>query len=355
MDTTLERWKLADSGPNDTILAYERPQLVRLDDNIVGAAFPLMKLIPARHIIQSALEAGEVDSGTTVVESTSGTFGLGLALVCARYGIPLRLVSDPVLDPYTRARLSDLDVQVDVISEPDHNGGFQQPRLDRLAQLRRKLGKTFWPRQYSNPTNPQAYHSLAALLVEEIGPFDCLVGPVGSGGSMCGTTSYLRAVLPRLRAIAVDTQHSVLFGQKDAPRLLRGLGNSVLPENLDHTVFDDVHWVSHELAFRATRELHRRHTAFMGPTSGAAHHVARWYAAEHPEQQVVVLLPDEGHRYTTTVYDDTWLRERCGDHPVQVNEPRTVVAPREAEQSPWAKMSWRRRSLNLNAEMTAKG
>lgn len=80
-----------------------------------------------------------------------------------------------------------------------------------------------------------------------------------------------------------------------------------MPPNLDRTTFDGVHWVSDREAFAATRALHRRHALFMGPTSGAAWLVARWWARRNPDARVVVLLPDEGHRYQDTVYDDAWL------------------------------------------------
>jgi cysteine synthase A len=183
---------------------------------------------------------------------------------------------------------------------------------------------------------------LADALLAAIGPVECLVGPVGSGGSMCGTSSFLRRAHAGLRAVAVDTPGSVLFGQLDAPRRVRGLGNSLMPSNLDHSVFDEVHWVSDREAFGATRALHRRHALFMGPTSGAAWLVAQWWARMNPKARVVALLPDEGHRYQDTVYDDSWLRQqglrlrRLPSRPVEVDRP--------ADAGPeWSWLRWGRR------------
>ncbi|HEV7687313.1 MAG TPA: cysteine synthase family protein, partial [Acidimicrobiia bacterium] len=289
--------------------ALELPRIVRLGPNLYGAAFTLMKLLPARHILDRADREGRLEPGTVVIESTSGTFGLALAMECRLRGRPLVLVSDPAVDPRLRRRLRDLGAAVDIVAEPALVGGYQQARLDRLAELRARHPRHFWPAQYSNPDNPGAYNVLAELLTSAIGRVDVLVGPVGSGGSMCGTAAALRAGIgDAVTAVAVDTPGSVLFGQHDAPRRIRGLGNSLMPPNLDHSAFDEVHWVSDREGFAATRALHRRHALYMGPTSGTAWMVASWKARADPDARVVVLLPDEGHRYQDTVYDDAWLR-----------------------------------------------
>jgi cysteine synthase A len=323
--------------------ALELPRIVRLGPNLFGAAFSLMKLLPARHILDRARADGLLEPGTVVLESTSGTFGLALAMECRLRGRPLVLVSDPAVDPRLRRRLRDLGAAVDIVADPAPVGGYQQARLDRLAELRSRHPRHFLPAQYSNPENPGAYRPLAEVLTAAIGRIDVLVGPVGSGGSMCGTAAALRSgAEPTLAAVAVDTPGSVLFGQHDAPRRIRGLGNSLMPANLDHAVFDEVHWVSDREGFAATRSLHRGHALYMGPTSGAAWLVASWKARTEPDACVVVLLPDEGHRYQDTVYDDSWLRRhglrlrRLPTRPVEVDAP--------ADGGPeWSWLRWKRR------------
>jgi S-sulfo-L-cysteine synthase (3-phospho-L-serine-dependent) len=325
--------------------ALELPRIVQLGPNLYGAAFSLMKLLPARHILDRARDDGLLEPGTVVIESTSGTFGLALAMECRLRGRPLVLVSDPAVDPALRRRMRDLGAAVDIVAEPAAVGGYQRARLDRLAELCSRHPRHFLPAQYSNPENPGAYALLADELAATLGWVDILVGPVGSGGSMCGTVAGLRDVVGRdVRAVAVDTPGSVLFGQRDAPRLIRGLGNSLMPPNLDHTVFDEVHWVSDREGFAATRALHRRHALYMGPTSGAAWMVAQWRARLEPDARVVVLLPDEGHRYQNTVYDDTWLRRhglrlrRLPGRPVEVDTPGDGVPE-------WSWLRWNRRPL----------
>ena len=322
--------------------ALELPRLVRLGPNLFGAAFSLMKLLPARHILDRARQAGRLEPGTVVIETTSGTFGLALAMECSLRGHPLVLVSDPAVDPALRRRLRDLGAQVVIVEQPARVGGLQQARLDRVAALCHRHPRHFLPSQYANPDHPGAYSVLADHVLEVLGPVDCLVGPVGSGGSMCGTSVFLRQALPAMTAVAVDTPGSVLFGQDDAPRRVRGLGNSLMPPNLDHATFDEVHWLSDREAFAATRAFHRRHALFMGPTSGAAWLVARWWARSHPDARVVALLPDEGHRYQDTVYDDAWLGRQGLRLRRLPTRPEDVARPSDAGPG-WSRMRWGRR------------
>lgn len=325
--------------------AFELPKIVRLGENLYAAFFFLMKLMPARFILDRARDRGLIGPGSIIIETTSGTFGLALAILCAEAGYKLIVVSDPAIDtPFIR-RLEDLGARVEIVREPAAVGGFQRARLDRMEQLQRDNPNHFWPSQYDNPHNPDAYAPLVEIVVESIGRFDYLVGTVGSGGSMCGASNYARTIFPEIKAVGVDTFGSVLFGQPDQKRMLRGLGNSLLPKNLDHTIFDEVHWVSAGAAFMATRALHRSHALFAGATSGAAFMVARWIAAQNPDKAVVCLFPDEGYRYVETVYSDEWL-EQNGISTRQLIESPTNVEHPLAARPEWARIDWNRRTLS---------
>lgn len=346
------------TGFEEATEAYQLPRLIRLAPNLHAASFSLMKLVPARFILRRALADGQLEPGTVIVETTSGTFGLALAMQAAQLDRRLVLVSDPVIDERLYRRLVDLGAAVDRVpaAAATGPGGYQAARLRRLAEVRAGLPASFCPEQYTNPDNPRSYAAVAELLLESLGQVDCLVGPVGSGGSMCGTSTYLRTVLPECRAIGVDTHGSVLFGHPDGPRELRGLGMSLMPANLDHRVFDDVHWCSAAAAYAATRQLHRRHALFMGPTSGAAYLVARWWAAANPAAVTVVMLPDEGYRYLDTVYDDGWLAAAGHRDPRPPDEPAVLDSPvpdsPASEAGPWTAYGWARRSY---AEVMAAG
>ena len=325
--------------------AIALPRIVWLRPNLVGLAFTLMKLLPARFIIRKALEEGALRPGGLIAETTSGTFGLALAMVARRQGHPLTLVSDPAVDPPLRRRLEDLGAAVHVVREPGPTGGFQQARLEVLERLLAENPGSFCPRQYSNPHNPESYAPCAEQLAYAAGGIDCLVGSVGSGGSVCGISSYLRLLFPELTVVGVDTHRSVLFGQSDAGsgRVLRGLGNSLMPPNVDHTAFDLVHWVGAAEAFDATRRLHREHALFMGATSGAAYLVADWWARQNPDSLVAVVLPDEGYRYQDTVYDDAWLAAKGLRLDAPPHGPVEWDRPHDGG-DPWSFHRWGRRS-----------
>ncbi|MFF2226424.1 pyridoxal-phosphate dependent enzyme [Streptomyces globisporus] len=320
------------------------PKIVRLSPNLYGAVFTLMKLVPARYILRRALERGELEPGTVIVETTSGTFGLALAMQAALLERELVLVSDPVIDRQLHRRLNDLGATVDIVEHPAEQGGYQAARLDRLAELRSRIPRSFCPEQYTNPDNPASYSLVAERLTDVLGQVDCVVGPVGSGGSLCGTVRALRTAAPDTRAIGVDTHHSMLFGQQDGPRRLRGLGNSLMPANLDHRILDEVHWCAAGEAYSATRWAHRRHALFQGPTSGAALVAARWWAERNPEATCVVMLPDEGYRYLDTVYDDGWLSAQGLDTTEIPDKPVEVAHPAEAAEQ-WSWYPWGRRDL----------
>jgi cysteine synthase len=332
------------AGFDDATQAYQLPRLIRLAPNLYGVAFTLMKMVPARYILRKAHAEGRLGPGTTIVETTSGTFGLALAMQAVHLDRKVILVGDPVIDQRLHRRLSDLGAVVHLVpaSAGAEPGGYQAARLDQI--LAAEPG-AFCPRQYTNPDNPRSYATVAELLLESLGQIDCIVGPVGSGGSLTGTTTYLRAVVPECRAVAVDTPRSVLFGHPPGDRELRGLGMSVMPANLDHRVVDLVHWCTPSVAYAATRHLHRRHALFMGPTSGAAYLAGQWFAGAHPDALTVVMMPDEGYRYQDTVYDDGWLRAHGHLDHAPPPEPVPVEDPTRPDGA-WTTYDWGRRSYD---------
>ncbi|MET7800755.1 cysteine synthase family protein [Streptomyces decoyicus] len=336
--------------------ATELPRIIRLERNVYGAVFSLMKLLPARFMIDRAEDNGALTPQTTVIETSSGTFGLGLAMVCRMRGHRLRIVGDPAIDKNLRARLRGLGAEVDIVESVGRTGGYQRARLDRVAELCEQYPDHFVPGQYDSKDNPNAYGHAAELITATLGGADCLVGPVGSGGSTGGMASFLRLAEPDMRLIGVDTHGSVIFGMPDEPRLVRGLGNSLMPANVQHDAYDEAHWVNAAETFRATRELHETRSLFMGPTSGAAYLVARWWAARHPDAKVVVLMPDEGYRYQDSVYSDEWLRENGVRQDELPARPQLVGAPSSAGTG-WSYTEWGRRTLTdvLSGDSSGRG
>ena len=322
--------------------ATELPRIIRLTGNLYAAAFILMKLLPARYILDRAQAAGRLAPGTPVLETSSGTFGLGLALVCRLRGYPLTIVGDAAIDTELKTRLEMLGARVEIVAENGHPGGIQGARLDRVKELHREQPTAFIPDQYDNPDNGRAYEIVADLVLDTIGRVDCVVGPVGSGGSTGGLAAALRTARRSTRVIGVDTHGSTIFGHRNAPRLLRGLGSSIHPGNVDYSAYDEVHWVTAGEAFRGTHALYRDHALFMGPTSGASYLAGGWWAHRHPGDKVLLILPDEGHRYQKTVYSSEWLSSQGIDMTQRRGEPALVTHPLDAPPR-WSRLLWGRR------------
>ncbi|MFE6372860.1 pyridoxal-phosphate dependent enzyme [Streptomyces sp. NPDC057833] len=300
--------------------AVGRTPLVRLrtasPDVEVYAKLELQNLFAmkdrvARNMLLEAERTGALRDGAPIVESSSGTMALGVALVGTALGHPVHIVTDPRIDPITLAKLRALGCEVHVV-EAMTSHGWQSARLEELERLMADLPGAFWPQQYSNPDNPGAYRLLAREIEEDLGRVDVLVGSVGSGGSLCGTARALRRGLPGLRVVGVDSVGSVLFGQPDVPgRLQSGLGNSLLPKNLDRRLIDEVHWLNDREAFEATRALAREQQVFAGNTSGSVYRVLTYLAAHaEPGTRIVGILPDRGDRYVDTIYDDGFWEEK---------------------------------------------
>lgn len=285
----------------------------------------------ARNTILNARNAGILKDGDIIVESSSGTLAVGLAIVGRALGHEVHIVTDPRIDNLTLTKLHTLGASVHIV-ERMSQAGWQGARLEKLQDLLKQYPGAFWPRQYTNPDNPQSYTILARELIADVAKIDVLVGPVGSGGSLCGTAHALKEIYPHLLVVAVDAIGSVIFDQPDNPsRLQSGLGNSLIPANVDKNVIDQVHWLNDEEAFTATLQLAYNEQIFAGNSSGSAYCVARWLGTQFSsENTIVVIFPDRGDRYYMTFYDGHYweknglVQRSLPDIPVKVPYGTTV-------------------------------
>ncbi|MFF5533001.1 PLP-dependent cysteine synthase family protein [Streptomyces cinerochromogenes] len=265
---------------------------------------------PALHMVREARRRGELAPGAPIVESSSGTLGLGLALAGLTHGHPVTVVTDPGMEPAVARLLTARGTRVVQVTAPHPEGGWQEARRARVAELLARMPGAYCPDQYRNPDNAAAYRPLAAELIAQLGRVDVLVAAVGTGGHSAGVSAVLREAFPRLTLIGVDSVGSAIFGQPAGPRLMRGLGSSIHPDNVDYAAFTEVHWVAPAEAVWACRALARRHYVSGGWSVGAVALVAGWAARTHPAgTRIAAIFPDGPHRYLGTVYDDAWCRE----------------------------------------------
>ncbi|GAA0467305.1 putative pyridoxal phosphate-dependent protein CysK2 [Actinoplanes capillaceus] len=293
---------------------------------------------PGLHMIQRARERGDLLPGALVVESTSGTLGLGLALAGMVYEHPITLVTDPGMEPAMRHLLAAYGAQVDIVDRPHRTGGWQQARRDRVAQLLAAQPGAFCPDQYNNPDNVDAYQQLALELVAQLGRVDVLVCSVGTGGHSSGTARVLREFFPHLRLVGVDAIGSTIFGQPARTRLMRGLGSSIHPRNVDYRAFDQVHWVAPAEAVWTCRRLAVTRYVTGGWSVGAVALVASWLARTEPDDtRIAAVFPDGPHRYADTIYNDDYCRRHDLLGRLPDSRPEEIRHPGEREVDRWTR------------------
>ncbi|WP_186780084.1 PLP-dependent cysteine synthase family protein [Streptomyces salinarius] len=292
----------------------------------------------ALYMVRAARERGQLLPGARIVESTSGTLGLGLALAGVAFGHPVSVVTDPGMEPQVAGLLRAYGAEVHTVSEPHPVGGWQEARRERVAQLLADLPDAWCPDQYHNPDNVAAYAPLARELVAQLGRIDTLVVSVGTGGHSAGIGRVLRSFFPALRVVGVDTCASTIFGQPAGTRLMRGLGSSIHPSNVAYDLFDEVHWVAAPEAVWAARALARTRYATGGWSVGAVALVARWVARTSPaEERIAAVFPDGPHRYVGTVFDDDWCRGHRLLDQVPAEDPQEIARSAEAAVSRWTR------------------
>ena len=318
-------------------------EVVQLAPNCYAAKADNLKMMTARYVLERAIDSGELVRGGEVIEVSSGTFALALMKWCRKLGIRLTLVLDIRVSPSLIAQLEANGVRTVIVSKPKPVGGFQAARLERAQEMVAENPQLYWTHQYDNPRIQEGYGLAAEQIVDAIGSVDCLVGAVGSGGSLSGTGRFLQSAFPSLKIVAVDTFQSVLFGQTDGSRPINGMGNSIMPPNLVHSRVDEVHWVSAATAYRATQQLLELHGFSQGPTSGAAYLVGNWHALQAPNPKVVVLMMDSAARYPH-IFSQDWLQTNGVWLECLPENPWRVFHPREAY-GHWAYMRWNRQAV----------
>lgn len=297
-----------------------------------------MKDRPALHMISRARERGDLAPGARIVESTSGTLGLGLALAGIVYGHPVTVVTDTGLEPIVHRMLAAHGARVELVTTPHPTGGWQQARRERVQKLLVEEPGAYCPDQYNNPDNVAAYEPLALELVDQLERVDVLVCSVGTGGHSAGVSRVLRKRFPNLKVVGVDTIGSTIFGQPARPRLMRGLGSSIYPQNVDYGGLDEVHWVAPAEAVWTCRRLAASHHATGGWSVGAVALVAGWLAkTEAADTRIVTIFPDGPHRYFDTVYNDDYCTANGLLGQAPATEPDVIDDPVDRVVERWTR------------------
>ncbi len=253
-------------------------------------------------MFDAAAQAGLISpEKTTIVEPTSGNTGIALAMVAAARGYKVLLTMPETMSIERRNLLRAYGAELVLTPGPQGMKGA----IARATELTAQIPGAFMPQQFENAANPEAHRRTTAEEVwnDTDGKVDVFVAGVGTGGTVTGVGEVLKQRKPTVEIVAVEPIHSpVLSGGDPGPHKIQGIGAGFVPKVLNKDIYAEVIQVSNDESFQAAREL-AGEGVLVGISSGAAAHAAG-VVASRPENKgklVVVVLPDTGERYLSTV------------------------------------------------------
>lgn len=272
-------------------------------------------------MLEDAERAGKIKPGGTIIESTSGNTGMGLALAAAVKGYRCIFT---MADKQSKEKIDILRaVGAEVIVCPT-NVEAEDPRsyYSTARRLEQEIPNSIWMNQYDNMSNTAAHIESTGpeIWAQTEGKITHFAAGMGTCGTICGVSQYLKGKNPDIKTIGMDTYGSVFkklheTGTFDTneiyPYLTEGIGEDIVPANCNMSVIDKIIKVTDKDAALMARKLSRTEGLFVGWSCGSAVHGALEYAKEHLKKDdvMVIILPDHGTRYLGKVFNDAWMKD----------------------------------------------
>lgn len=275
-----------------------------------------MKDRMARSMVAAALRDERLAPGGTIVESSSGNTGIGLALAALEFGLRFIAVVDHHAAPDKIRMMRALGAEIRYVEGDfgeDEVAVVERQRL--AAQLGAQLPGALFMNQSDNPANPEGYAGLVEELIAQLSAgIDAFVGCVGTGGSMSAIARGLKLHNPAVRTVAVEPAGSIVFGKPGHPYYQSGTGTPAGDEVgkvLDYRCIDEGVQVTDIEAFGTARYVARRKGLLVGgSTGGAIYKALEFIAAGKLTGTVVTMIIDGGEKYLSTIFDDEWMAQR---------------------------------------------
>lgn len=252
----------------------------------------------AKKMIDEALKAGKVNKDTLIIEPTSGNTGIGLASVCASYGLKIIIVMPDTMSEERRKLIRAYGAEL--VLTPGADG--MKGAIKKAEDLSKENPNSFIPSQFENMDNPKVHEETTGVEVwnDTDGKVDVFVSGIGTGGTISGVGKYLKSKNPDIKIVAVEpTDSPILSEGRSGSHKIQGIGAGFVPNTLNTKIYDEIFKVTNDDAYESTREIARKEGILVGISSGAALWAAT-QVAKRPENEgknIVVLLPDTGERY----------------------------------------------------------
>ena len=257
-------------------------------------------------MITSAEESGQLKPDSVIIEPTSGNTGIGLAAIAASKGYRIILTMPETMSIERRKLLMAYGAEV-ILTEGSKG---MKGSIAKAEELLAETPNAFMPSQFENPANPAVHFTTTGPEIFSAldGKIDILVAGIGTGGTISGAGAYLKDKLPSIKVIASEPFDSPMLSEgRTGPHKIAGWGPGFVPNTLNTSIYDEVLTVTTQQAFDRARELAKNEGILVGISSGAALHSALEVARrpENKGKSIVVIFPDGGERYLSTLLYET--------------------------------------------------
>ncbi len=264
----------------------------------------------AAYLIEKLLRKKVINRKTTLIESSSGNFGLSLSAYSKKYGLKFYCVIDSKASPFNETLIKKLGAKIVKVTEADNNGNYLINRIKKVKELVKAIPNSYWINQYENKYNAEAYYNtLGNELCNELNKIDYVFIAVSSGGTITGISQKIKECFPNVKIIAVDIEGSVIFGGLPKKRHIYGMGSSIVPKIIKTAKIDEVIIMDEISSVKMCHELLKCYSIFAGGSSGTVFAAAKKYFAEKKYSEkpnVIMIFPDRGDRYMNTIYNQEW-------------------------------------------------
>lgn len=263
-----------------------------------------IKTRTALNMVLAAEKQGLITKDTIIVEPTSGNQGIGLALVGAVRGYKTIIIMPDSVSEERRKIVKHYGAEVILIHDDGDIGACIDECLQTALRMQKEDPNVFVPQQFENPNNPKAHKNHTALeIMEQVaGPIDGFCSGIGTGGTITGIGEVLKAQYPDIEIWAVEPENAaILAGGNIGTHLQMGIGDGIVPEILNQSIYDDIYIVTDEEAINTAQRLAREEGLMCGISSGTNVAAAIKLAKKlGPGKTVVTVLPDTAERYFST-------------------------------------------------------